>query len=111
MESVSTFFQQFNKSLSTLLGAFGSKKEIIYNILLIIPGGTPAMINHMELHSSLDIDRVRHCPSGACGADSKQMHYKMMSYFYLTLQALLKLKRIGFRKVSFSFRHLCLIIH
>lgn len=62
----------------------------------------------MELHSSLDIDRVRYCPSGACGADSKQMHHKR-SHFYLTLQRPLKLKRIGFKKVSLSFsliRHL-----
>lgn len=66
------------------------------------------MINHMELHSSLDIDRVRYCPSGTCGAYSKQMHYKM-PYFYLTLQGSLKLKGIGFTKVSLSFsliRHL-----
>lgn len=66
------------------------------------------MINRMELHSSLDIDRVGHCPFGACGADSKEMHYNM-PYFYLTLQGPLKLKRIGFKIVSLSFsliRHL-----
>lgn len=56
----------------------------------------------MELHSSLDIDRVRYCPSGTCAADSKQMHYKIPP-FYLTLQGPPELGRIAFGKVSLSF--------
>ena len=40
------------------------------------------MINHKELHSSLDIDRVRYCSSGVCVASSKQMHYKIPSFLF-----------------------------
>jgi len=54
---------------------------------LIIPGGTPAMINHMELHSSSDIDRVRYCPSEACAADCTQMHYKIPSFLLNSSEA------------------------
>lgn len=55
----------------------------------------------MELHSSLDIDRVRYCPSGACAADSKQMHYKMPSFLFNSSEAT-KTQKNCFQR-SFTF--------